>query len=115
MLEIKSYQEFLNVIHNNPGKFILVDFYAPWCKPCLKIMPEIEKLEKGITLSNIHFIKVNIDENCECTDNCNISSIPKFNLYLNGEEVDCVCGANVQAVGQMLITNIQKNNKNNKK
>ena len=113
MIEITSYAQFLNIIHNSPNIYILVDFYAPWCKPCLRAMPFLEQLENGIKINNLKFYKINIDENCECVDNLNVKSIPQFSLYYNTLEVDCVTGFNIEQLGNMLKIHINKNNKNN--
>ena len=108
MIEIKSYTEFLNIIYNNPNIYLFIDYYAPWCKPCLKALPVIEQLEAGVNISHLKFYKINIDENCECVDNLNIQSIPKFSLYLNGEEIQSVNGFNLESIGNMLTNNIKK-------
>ena len=102
MIEINTYEEFLNIIHNNPDKFIFIDFFAKWCKPCMKATPVIEQIEKGLTDTNILFFKVNIDEICECVDNCSIKSIPKFSLYHLGEEVDSINGFDIKKIGELL-------------
>ena len=106
MIEINSYNEFLNIIHNNPDIYIFIDYWAPWCKPCIKLFPLIEKLEKNIKLKNLIFYKINIDENCECVDNCNINSIPRCSLYYNGVLLEFVSGSNIQNIGKLLNNNI---------
>jgi len=68
--------------------------------------PLIEELEMKIKLKNLYFYKIDIDENCECVDNCEVKSIPKFSLYYNGSELDSVCGADIKAIGQMLNNKI---------
>ena len=72
MIEIKNYQEFLSIIHNNDDKYIFIDFYAIWCKPCMKAGPVIEQIESGLKINTIIFYKVNIDEICECVDECGV-------------------------------------------
>lgn len=44
------------------GEVVLVDFWATWCKPCLKSMPEVQKLHDELSGSGFHAIGVSIDE-----------------------------------------------------
>ena len=64
--EKKSFDEFLN---ENNDKIIYVDFWASWCKPCLKEIPKIRKLSKDYKNSEIIFVFFSIDENLETWDN----------------------------------------------
>jgi thioredoxin-like negative regulator of GroEL len=108
MIEINNYQEFLNVIHNNENKIVFIDFYAIWCKPCIKVMPLVEQLEKGIVSKNIIFFKVNIDEVSECVEICDIKSIPKFSLYKNGDLIESINGFDIEKIGSTLHTHLNK-------
>jgi len=44
------------------GDVVLIDFWATWCKPCLKSMPEIQKLHDELSSSGFHAIGISIDE-----------------------------------------------------
>ena len=112
MIEITSYEQFLHIIHNSPNIFLLFDFYAPWCKPCLRAIPFLEKLESGINIKNLKFYKINIDENCECADVLNVKSIPKFSLFYNSSEIDSISGFKIEELGNMLKIHINNNTNN---
>ena len=43
------------------GKVVLVDFWASWCEPCLRELPELEKLHKQLASRGVVVIGVNID------------------------------------------------------
>jgi thiol-disulfide isomerase/thioredoxin len=44
------------------GKKVVLHFWASWCKPCLKELPELEKIKIAGEGENLVFIPVSIDE-----------------------------------------------------
>ncbi len=44
------------------GKVVLLDFWATWCKPCLKIMPELQALHAANADNGFTVVGVSIDE-----------------------------------------------------
>ncbi len=43
------------------GKVVYLDFWASWCPPCRKAMPEIEKLRKAYSPDEFAVVAVNVD------------------------------------------------------
>jgi thioredoxin 1 len=66
---------------------VLVDFWAPWCKPCLNLAPTIEKLAAEYE-GKIKVGKLNCDENQEIPGAQGISSIPTLLLFKDGKRAD---------------------------
>ncbi len=58
----------------------LVDFYANWCGPCMKLKPTIEKLAKEYKGEFIVY-SVNVDRAQEICDVLDIQSIPTLVLF----------------------------------
>ena len=52
-----------NVVEQNKGKYILVDFWATWCVPCLEDQPALEALKQQYTADKITFISLSMDKN----------------------------------------------------
>ena len=82
-------QNFSNIVTNSDLP-ILVDLWAEWCGPCKMMAPIIEEIEKELT--DIKFIKVNVDEAEEIAARYGIMSIPTFFIFNNGELVKKTVG-----------------------
>ncbi len=69
----------------------LVDFWAPWCSPCLRIAPILDELagERG---DGVKIVKVNVDESPSVAAACGIDSIPTLLLFKDGKVAHRVVG-----------------------
>lgn len=71
---------------------VLVDFWAPWCRPCLQVAPVLEEIAREYE-GRLTVLKLNTDENPEVTRAYGIVSIPTINIYSDGELVRSIVGA----------------------
>lgn len=71
---------------------VLVDFWAPWCGPCLAIAPILEDLAKDYK-GKITIAKLNVDENPNTPAVYGVRSIPYLVVLKNGKIVDSIVGA----------------------
>lgn len=44
------------------GKYVYIDIWATWCKPCIAQIPSLKKLEKKYHNKNIEFVSISIDD-----------------------------------------------------
>lgn len=44
------------------GKTLVINFWATWCQPCLKEIPEFVQLQNQYAKQNVQFIGIAIDE-----------------------------------------------------
>ena len=71
----------------NSDKLSVVDFWAPWCGPCLALGPTIEALADEYA-GKVNVGKLNVDENPNVSMDYGITSIPCVLFIKNGQVVD---------------------------
>lgn len=71
---------------------VLVDFWAAWCGPCRMVAPVLEELAEQME-GKVRIAKVNVDENQDTAVKFQVSSIPTFILFKDGEAADRMLGA----------------------
>ena len=69
----------------------LVDFWADWCAPCVRVGPAVERLAERFAGRAI-VAKVNVDEEPELARSFGIRSIPALFVFQDGEVVERIRG-----------------------
>jgi len=71
---------------------ILVDFYAPWCGPCVQMSPIVDEVAQ-IMEGKAIVTKINVDENPELSNKYGVEAIPTFIFFKNGTVVKKLRGS----------------------
>lgn len=70
---------------------VLVDFWAPWCGPCLMVAPVVEELANEYE-GKVAFVKINVDDNPKTASQYGVMSIPTLIVFKDGQPVSNIIG-----------------------
>ena len=71
---------------------VLVDFWAVWCGPCLRLAPVIEQISKEYQ-GKLKVCKLNVDDAPKTAADYEVMSIPTIAIFKKGKVVDKFVGA----------------------
>lgn len=70
---------------------VLVDFWAPWCRPCLMVAPILDELAEEYS-GKVTIARIDVDQNPRMASKYNIMSIPTLLIFKNGEPASHTAG-----------------------
>ncbi len=70
----------------NSDKAVFIDFYAPWCAPCRKMMPMIDSLKTEYK-DKVSIVKINADASKKLVKELKLKSVPFFRFYKSGKKL----------------------------
>ena len=84
-------QDQFDEVTRQPGKKVLVDFFATWCGPCKMLGPVLEELA-GEMEGQADFYKLDIDEAPDIANRFGVMSVPTLILFQDGQEIKRTLG-----------------------
>lgn len=88
------------------GQPVVIDFWATWCVPCIKLGPVVEELAEKYGDKAV-IGKLNIDENDEVAGTYRVRNIPTVLFFKDGELKDRSVGlVNLQTLEEKLLATL---------
>ncbi|MGI0081233.1 MAG: thioredoxin family protein [Nitrososphaerales archaeon] len=101
VVELNS-SNFDSILRNSKRMF--VDFWAPWCKPCVTMNPLIERVADRH--NSIIFAKVNVEEHNDIATRYHISSIPSYVFFRDSHPSSSRIGAMSEAELEKMVQGV---------
>jgi thioredoxin 1 len=74
---------------------VLVDFLAPWCRPCKLLSTVLDDLKTEVK-NKVKIVKVNVEKNPKSAHHFHVMSLPTLILFKNGKKIDTKVGFHSQ-------------------
>lgn len=88
-------------------KPVVIDFWATWCGPCMRMMPEMEKMAEKYK-GEVVFLKVNADKEKELCNVLNVQALPTMYFLPVGEKPIIDVGALPEKYEQIIREKLLK-------
>jgi len=97
---------FLELVNRTDQKLVLVDFWATWCGPCVRLAPSLEQIRKDWG-DKLEVVKVDVDQVPQIAKHLGINSIPDVRIFRNGTQVGSFVGLIPREEIEALLKSLQ--------
>ena len=87
MVKLVNSNEFNEEIKDG---VVFVDFFANWCGPCKMLSPIVDEVSEELT--DVKFLKVDVDNSGDIAQSLGIMSIPTLVIYKDGKLINKTMG-----------------------
>jgi thioredoxin 1 len=77
-------------------KIILLDVWAPWCAPCMGMMPIVEEVATELK-DSVEVIKLDASVEMDLVQGLGVTGLPMFLVYKDGQIVNSAVGVTSKA------------------
>ncbi|KAK1447054.1 thioredoxin [Colletotrichum melonis] len=99
---VRNAEEWKETLKNN--RLVLLDCFATWCGPCKAIAPLLLKHSNNEDFQDIHFVKIDVDEVPDVSQELGIRAMPTFMFFKDGNKAQEIVGANPVALEKTIAT-----------
>lgn len=89
------------------GKPVLVDFWATWCAPCIKAMPELQKLHRQHAAKGFSVVGISIDEEHQKARQFAATKKLGYPIFLDATKTPAWSVLHVRAIPAMFLIDKQ--------
>ena len=83
------------------GRLLVVDFFATWCGPCLRVGPAFALYSEHFT--GVDFVKVDVDKRRDIAKRCDVCALPTFAFYVGGVKKEGFEGADPKRIKATIL------------
>ena len=101
--EVGSLEEWDQALADSrgSGRLLVVDFFATWCGPCLRVGPAFALYSEHFT--GVDFVKVDVDKRRDIAKRCDVCALPTFAFYVGGEKKESFEGADPKSIKAAIL------------
>lgn len=103
-VQIATDSDFKDLISGHDK--VVVKYFADWCGSCRLFAPKFRRLSDDERFTDVLFLDVNAEQNPAARKAANVSNLPTFATFRNGELQQSVATTREEAVVEM-ITEVQ--------
>jgi len=89
------------------GKVTVVDYYAPWCRACQKLLKGMQKMASDAEFSGVNFASVDFEQARELCRTKRVEKLPTLEIYRGSERTQRWAGANKKRLLERLTSEME--------